>query len=156
MECVNCDLPKILRKLCISSKVPHQEIRWNFGILRSGATLQGMLKGWMFKACSKVKLLCNFVEITLRHRRFPGTLLHVFRTALYKNTTGGLLLIFNWSKEKRNDFKMFNDNHKRKLCFSQISTIIDWNRSLVASDLFHMFHTVPLTVSGRRFMFLIG
>ena len=29
------DSPETMRKLCISTKFPHQEIRWNFGILRS-------------------------------------------------------------------------------------------------------------------------
>ena len=28
-------LPETMRKLCVSSKFPHQEIRWNYGILRS-------------------------------------------------------------------------------------------------------------------------
>ena len=27
--------PETLRKLCLSTKIPHQEIRWNYGILRS-------------------------------------------------------------------------------------------------------------------------
>ena len=29
------DSPETMRKLFISTKFPHQEIRWNFGILRS-------------------------------------------------------------------------------------------------------------------------
>ena len=33
-----------------------------------------------------IKLLCNFIEITLRH------LLHIFKTTFSKNTSGGLLL----------------------------------------------------------------
>ena len=32
---VSGDSPKTLRKLCLSAKFPHQEIRWNYGILRS-------------------------------------------------------------------------------------------------------------------------
>ena len=39
-----------------------------------------------------VKLLCNFIEITLRHRCCPVNLLHIFRTPFPKNTSGGLLL----------------------------------------------------------------
>ena len=27
--------PETMRKLCLSTKIPHQEIRWNYGILRS-------------------------------------------------------------------------------------------------------------------------
>ena len=30
------DSPKTMRKLCLSAKFPHQEIRWNYVILRSG------------------------------------------------------------------------------------------------------------------------
>ena len=32
-----------------------------------------------------------------------------------------------------------NDTHMEELCFIQFSTRIYWNRSLAASDLFHMF-----------------
>ena len=28
--------PETIRKLCLSIKFPHQEIRWNYDILRSG------------------------------------------------------------------------------------------------------------------------
>ena len=39
-----------------------------------------------------VKLLCNFIEITLWHRCSPVNLLHIFRTLFPKNTSLGLLL----------------------------------------------------------------
>ena len=32
---VTGDFPKTMLKLCISTKFPHQEIRWYYGILRS-------------------------------------------------------------------------------------------------------------------------
>ena len=35
------------------------------------------------------KLICNFIEITLRHECSPG---HIFRTPSYKSTFRGLLL----------------------------------------------------------------
>ena len=38
------------------------------------------------------KLLCNFIEIALRHGCSPVNLLHIFRTAFPKNTSKGLLL----------------------------------------------------------------
>ena len=34
-----------------------------------------------------IKLLCNFIEITLRHWCSPGRLLHIFRTIFPKNTS---------------------------------------------------------------------
>ena len=40
-----------------------------------------------------IKLLCNFIEITLRHRHFHVNLLHIFRTSFTKNTSGRLPLI---------------------------------------------------------------
>ena len=38
------------------------------------------------------KLLCNFLEITLRQECSPVNLLHIFRTPFPKNTSDGLLL----------------------------------------------------------------
>ena len=37
-------------------------------------------------------LLCNFIEVILRHGCFPVNLLHNFRTPFLKNTSGWLLL----------------------------------------------------------------
>ena len=43
-----------------------------------------------------IKLLCNFIEIVLRHGCSAVDLLHIFRRPFYKNTYGGLLLqMFN-------------------------------------------------------------
>ena len=39
------------------------------------------------------KLLCNFIEITLRHRCSPLNLLHIFRTPFPRNTSEWLLLV---------------------------------------------------------------
>ena len=41
-----------------------------------------------------IKLLCKFIEITLRHGCSHVNLLHFFRTAFTKNTSGWLLLVF--------------------------------------------------------------
>ena len=40
-----------------------------------------------------IKLLCNFIEITLRHDCSPVNLLHTFRTRFRKDISGWLLLI---------------------------------------------------------------
>ena len=62
-----------------------------------------MRKG-VLKVCSKFtgehpcrstifnKLLCNFIEIALRHWRSPPNLLHIFRTPFSRNTSEWLLL----------------------------------------------------------------
>ena len=39
-----------------------------------------------------INLLCNFIEITLRHGCSPVNLLHISRTAFPKNTSEWLLL----------------------------------------------------------------
>ena len=54
-----------------------------------------------------------------------------------------------WIKKKKKNNKIlhakficaisFNNAHREKLCLTQFSTRIYWNRSLAASDLFHMF-----------------
>ena len=41
-----------------------------------------------------IKLLCNFIEIALRHGCSPVNLLHIFRTFFLKNTSGWLLQEF--------------------------------------------------------------
>ena len=43
-------------------------------------------------AVISIKLLCNFIEIALRHACSPVNLLCIFRTLFLKNTTGRLLL----------------------------------------------------------------
>ena len=42
--------------------------------------------------CDSIKLLGNFIEITLRHECSPLNLLHIFRTTFTKNTSERLLL----------------------------------------------------------------
>ena len=42
-----------------------------------------------------IKLLCNIIEITLRHGCSPVNLLHIFRTPFPRNTSGWLLLWFS-------------------------------------------------------------
>ena len=62
-------------------------------------TPRGVLKIWSkFKgehpcqSLSSIKLLWNFIEITLRHGWSPINLLHIFRTPFTKITSGWLLL----------------------------------------------------------------
>ena len=44
-----------------------------------------------------IKLLCNFIEITLRHGCSPVNLLHIFRTPFPRNSSGWLLLVLQLS-----------------------------------------------------------
>ena len=67
----------------------------------------GFIRKDVLKICSKltgehprrsaisIKLLCNFIEITIWHWCCsPVNLMHIFRTPFYENTSGGLLLNF--------------------------------------------------------------
>ena len=68
------------------------------------------LEKGVLKKCSKftgehpcrstisIKLLCNFIEIALRHGCSPVNLLNIFRTPFLKNTSGWLLfkLLFSF------------------------------------------------------------
>ena len=63
-----------------------------------------LLRRGVLKICSKftgehpcrsaisIKLLCNFIEVALRHGYSPVTLLHIFRTPFSKDTSIRLLL----------------------------------------------------------------
>ena len=84
-----------------------------FVILRSSPPELILGKGFL-KICSKfigerlcqtvvsIKLLCNFIEMTLWHECSPVNLLHIFRTPFPKNTSGGLHLSscnsISWNK----------------------------------------------------------
>ena len=45
-----------------------------------------------YRSVISINLICNFIEITLRHGCSPVNLLHIFRTHLTKNISGLLLL----------------------------------------------------------------
>ena len=46
-----------------------------------------------------IKLLCNFIEITLWHGCSTVNLLHIFRTSFLKNTSGRLLLELKYIRQ---------------------------------------------------------
>ena len=48
-----------------------------------------------FWSVTSIRLLCNFIEITLRHGCSSVSLLHIFRTPFPKNTSGQLLWVFH-------------------------------------------------------------
>ena len=47
-----------------------------------------------------VKLLCNFIEIALRHGCPPINLLHIFKTLFPRNTSGGIFPMFDKINER--------------------------------------------------------
>ena len=57
---------------------------------------KGVLRKWCSENIPQIyrrtPMLCNFIEIALRHGCSHVNLLHIFRAPFYKNTYGGLLL----------------------------------------------------------------
>ena len=56
---------------------------------------------------SMMKLLCNFIEIALRHGCSPVNLQHIFRTPFTKDISGRLLLIFATIEPLRFSFTLW-------------------------------------------------
>ena len=77
------------------------------------------LRKCVLKICSKftgehpcrsvisIKLLCNFIEIALRHGCSPVNLQHIFRTPFTKDISGRLLLIFATIEPLRFSFTLW-------------------------------------------------
>ena len=85
----NCKQGEYTEQLRIPTKT-----RKSQGKYRSNTPEVFLGKGAL-KICGKFaveQLLCNFIEITLRHVCSPVNLLHIFRTPFPKNTSGELLL----------------------------------------------------------------
>ena len=57
---------------------------------------------------NSIKLLCNFIEIALRHGCSPINLLHIFRTRFPKNTSEGQPLKWLLSQLKQSRLTLFN------------------------------------------------
>ena len=91
---------------------------------------EGFFAKGILKICSKftgehscrsvisIKLLCNFIKITLRHGRSTVNLLHIFRTTFPKNTSEWLLL----STEKVSYFWIMRTLYLMDYCWGSINT----------------------------------
>ena len=71
-----------------SGRSSHPEALLGKGVLEICSNFAGEHLCW----CVSVKLLCNFIKITLRHGCSPVNLLHISRTPFHKNTFECLLL----------------------------------------------------------------
>ena len=76
-----------------------------------------------------LNLLCNFIEIALRHGCSPVNLLHVLRTPFPKHTSGGLL-----SQHQSHSFK---GNVQTIFCVSNLCFLITFLSLFSFSDLFN-------------------
>ena len=83
LECVG-----VSNRICYNITVIQEQP--STGVLRKSCS-ENMQQ--IYRRKPMQKLLCNFIEITLRHACFPVNLLHIFRTPFSKNTAGWLLLV---------------------------------------------------------------
>ena len=63
--------------------------------------MQQINKKTHMSKCDVNKVACNFNKIALQHGYSPVNLMHIFRTSLPKNTSGGLPMSFLVNKSKR-------------------------------------------------------
>ena len=78
------------------------EVLLRKGVLKIWSKFTGELPN---RSVVSIKMLCNSIEIALRHGCFPVNLLHIFRTSFYKNTYGGCFCIashisLSWSSQE--------------------------------------------------------
>ena len=73
----------------VNTRSSHPEVFLRKGVLKICNKFTGEYQCW---SVISIKLLSNFIEITLRHGCCPVNLLHIVRTSLPKNTSGRLLL----------------------------------------------------------------
>ena len=71
---------KIMRKLCLSTKFPHQEIRWNHGILRSAKHKRSWSNNFIYIGFKKTKCLFSYnkLQCVKLTRRFTDVFRPVF------------------------------------------------------------------------------
>ena len=67
----------------------HPEVFLGKGVLKICSKFKGEHP---CRSVMSIKLICNFIEITLLHWFCPVNLLRIFRTPFPKNNSGGLLL----------------------------------------------------------------
>ena len=72
-----------------------------------------LTKEYPWQSMIPIKLLGNFIEMTLRHGCSPVSLQYIFRTPFYKNTHGGMLLITHNDALKR---KFVNSKYEQISC----------------------------------------
>ena len=54
-----------MRKLCLPTKFPHQEIRWNYGILRSSMSQENAKNDLVKPFCANVPIYFNAFQYSV-------------------------------------------------------------------------------------------
>ena len=83
-----------LESFCIirTDRSSHPEVLLGKGVLK---ICHKFTEEHPSQSAVSITLLCNFIEITLRHGCSPVKLLHIFRATFLKNTSGQLHLKLN-------------------------------------------------------------
>ena len=84
---------KMILRNCLSymamNRSSYSEVFFGMGVLKICSKFTGEHPS---RSVISIKLLCNFIEISLRHECSPANMLHIFRTPFLRNTSGWLLL----------------------------------------------------------------
>ena len=96
---------------------------------------KGVLKVWSkftgehpCQSAISIKLLWNFIEITLRHGLSPVSLLHIFRKPFSKNTSGRLLLYLLKTSENQNFSDVFMEYERGTLVSKGLNITVQKKR----------------------------
>ena len=87
---------------------------------------------------NEVSLLCNFIDIVLRHGCSPVNLLHIFRTPFLQNTSGWLLLLVISSECFSAQYRLLGKFSL--ITFSPISALLTQPRKIIKVT-FELVHT---------------
>ena len=96
----------MLAIIWVSVRSSRPELFLEKGVLKTCSKFTGQHP---LRSAISIKLLSNFIEITLRNGFSPVNLLHISRTTFYKNTSGWLLLfcvLIQNQKQKRIQFQI--------------------------------------------------
>ena len=80
-----------MKRQLITFRSSHPEVFYEKGVLKICSKITGERPS---RSVISIKLLCNLIEITLRHGCSPVDLLYIFRTPFPRNTSRWLLLNF--------------------------------------------------------------
>ena len=79
-----------------NTRSSHPEMLLEKDVLKIWSKFTGEHRCW---SVISIKLLCNFIESTLRHGYSPVNLFHIFRAPFLKNISGWLLLKYALQKK---------------------------------------------------------
>ena len=86
------EMKMIIYQIDVTYRSSHPEVFLGKGVLKICDKFTGEHP---CRSAISIKLLCNFIQTTLRHGCSPANLLDIFRTPFPRNSSGWLLLDIN-------------------------------------------------------------